>query len=165
MYRLIGDNHALSGLSFSAQVFLRALESIRGNLARDAGVTGLELQVLGRIAEESGISEATVARYLEVTDGAAEMLADGLSNRGLLVRSTAPASGDETTLTLTPEGHTLMQSVYLDFQESIETAADSLGENRQVALNSALLKMARKLDGAARAGSHGDADSPSIATP
>jgi len=165
MYRLIGDNHALSGLSFSAQVFLRALESIRGNLARDAGVTGLELQVLGRIAEESGISEATVARYLEVTDGAAEMLADGLSNRGLLVRSTAPASGDDTTLTLTPEGHTLMQSVYLDFQESIETAADSLGENRQVALNSALLKMARKLDGAARAGSHGDADSPSIATP
>ena len=165
MYRLIGDNHALSGLSFSAQVFLRALESIRGNLARDAGVTGLELQVLGRIAEESGISEATVARYLEVTDGAAEMLAHGLSNRGLLVRSTAPASGDETTLTLTPEGHTLMQSVYLDFQESIETAADSLGENRQVALNSALLKMARKLDGAARAGSHGDADSPSIATP
>jgi len=164
MYRLIGDNHALSGLSFSAQVFLRALESIRGNLARDAGVTGLELQVLGRIAEESGISEATVARYLEVTDGAAEMLADGLSNRGLLVRSTAPASGDDTTLTLTPEGHTLMQSVYLDFQESIETAADSLGENRQVALNSALLKMARKLDGAARAGSHGDADSPSIAT-
>ena len=164
MYRLIGDNHALSGLSFSAQVFLRALESIRGNLARDAGVTGLELQVLGRIAEESGISEATVARYLEVTDGAAEMLADGLSNRGLLVRSTAPASGDDTTLTLTPEGHTLMQSVYLDFQESIETAADSLGENRQVALNSALLKMARKLDGAARAGSHGDADSTSIAT-
>jgi len=149
MYRLIGDNHALGGLSFSAQVFLRSLDRVRSKLASDAGVTGIELRALGRIAEESGVSEVSLAGYLEAAPGTVEALADGLASRGFLTRSIPSPRGAGSNLSLTPEGHSLMQGVFLDFQDSIETASGSLDEEHQIALNSGLLKMARKLDAAA----------------
>lgn len=139
MYRLIGNNHSLGGLPFSAQVFVRSLDRVRGRLADDAGVTRLELQALGRIAEESDIDTAGLAQHLDATTATAEAVVHGLAEHGLVT----------PLLELTPAGHALMEKVYLDFQGSILEAAESLDEERRYAFESALLKMARKLDDAA----------------
>jgi len=145
MYRLIGDNHTLSGLPFSAQVFVRALDRVRRSLAEDAGVSLIELQALGRIAEESAIDAKSLAQYLGSSAEATESLVAALLERSLVVRRSAGNDSAEV-LELTPAGHGLMEKVYLDFQGSILDAADSLDEERRFAFDSALLKMARKLD-------------------
>jgi len=145
MYRLIGDNHLLDGLPFSAQVFVRALDRVRGRLADEAGVTRIELQALGRIAEESDIDAPALAKHLETSTDTAGSVVDDLVERGLLTRDSAPL------LELSPAGHTLMVKVYGDFQDMIVGAADSLDEERRYVFESALLKMARKLDDAAAA--------------
>jgi DNA-binding MarR family transcriptional regulator len=139
MYRLIGDNHSLGGLPFSAQVFVRSLDRVRGRLARDADVTRVELQALGRIAEESDINTSSLAQHLDATLATTESVVHGLVERGLVT----------PLLTLTPAGHTLMDKVYRDFQGSILDAAESLDDERRYAFESAMLKMARKLDDAA----------------
>lgn len=152
MYRLIGDNHVLDGLPYSAQVFLRALDSVRRDLARDAGLTGGELSALGRIAEESEIALPNLAEYLELAETAAGDVVAALAARDLVAATT---TGAVTTLDLTPAGHVLMEKVYLDFQASINEAASSLDDERLYAFDSSLLKMARKLDAAATAPSAG----------
>jgi len=139
VYRLIGNNHSLGGLPFSAQVFVRSLDRVRGRLADDAGVTRLELQALGRIAEESDIDAAALAQHLDATTSTTESVVHGLIERGLVTPQ----------LELTPAGHALMEKVYLDFQGSILEAAESLDEERRYAFEAALLRMARKLDDAA----------------
>jgi len=143
MYRLIGDNHLLDGLPFSAQVFVRALDRVRGRLAGEAGVTRLELTALGRIAEESDIDAPALAKHLEASTNAADSVIEALMDRGLLTRDSGPL------LELSPAGHTLMEKVYIDFQDMIVGAADTLDEERRYVFESALLKMARKLDDAA----------------
>ncbi|WP_213816767.1 MarR family winged helix-turn-helix transcriptional regulator [Glaciihabitans sp. dw_435] len=147
MYRLIGANHALGGLPFSAQVFLRSLDGIRSRLAREAGVSGTELRALSRIAEESHITPAALAEHLDLPQTAADVVTNELSGRGLLLTTADPADGP--SFELTPTGHSLMEKVYLDFQGSITAAADSLDDERRSVFDSALLKMARKLDAAA----------------
>jgi len=152
MYRLIGDNHTLSGLPFSAQVFVRALDRVRRSLADDAGVSLIESQALGRIAEESAIEVPALAQHLGASADVTESIIAALIERALAVR--VPTSGDPAdVLELTPAGHELMHKVYLDFQSSILGAADSLDEERLFAFDSALLKMARKLDSIAE-GAH-----------
>jgi len=144
MYRLIGDNHALDGLPYSAQVFLRALDGVRERLAVTVGVPNVELRALSRVAEESRIDATVLVRELDLSVDAATGVVNALVDRGLLVE--LPADGEGPALELTPAGHALMERVYLDFQGSINTAADSLDEDRRFDFNSALLKMARKLD-------------------
>jgi MarR family 2-MHQ and catechol resistance regulon transcriptional repressor len=146
MHRLIGDNHSLTGLSFSAQVFLRALDGIRRSLAADVGVTSTELGALGRIAEESRISHTSLVKYLDLSEDAVTDVVDSLAQRHLVVRTADEGDATVTLLELTTSGHRVMEKVYSDFQSSIDSAADSLDEERRYALDSAMLKMARKLD-------------------
>ena len=144
MYRLIGDNHALDGLPYSAQVFLRALDGVRERLAVAAGVPNTELRALSRVAEASGIDVSVLVKDLDLSIDAATRAVNALVERGLL--SELPGGVDGQALELTAAGHTLIERVYLDFQGSINTAADSLDDDRRFDFNSALLKMARKLD-------------------
>ena len=142
MYRLIGDNHALDGLPYSAQVFLRALDGVRERLAISSGVPNTELRALSRVAEESGIDVTVLVKDLDLSIEAATGVVDALVDRGLL----SELPGEGRALELTAAGHTVIERVYLDFQGSINSAAESLDDDRRFDFNSALLKMARKLD-------------------
>ena len=149
LYRLIGDNHALDGLPFAAQVFLRSLERVRRNLASEVGVPGAELRALARVAEDARAPYAELAEHLELSQAAVDDVVRSLVAKGLLQAPNGVSAGTQTELRLTDAGHALMERVYLAFQNSITTAAESLDEERLNAFDSALLKMARKLDAAA----------------
>jgi DNA-binding MarR family transcriptional regulator len=128
MHRLIGDNHSLSGLSFSAQVFLRALDGIRRGLAADANVTIIELSALGRIAEEVNLPQESLAAYLDLSDDVVDKLVVGLVERDFVTRvgQSDDAASKTGPLELTPAGHAVMEKVYGDFQATIDEAADTL---------------------------------------
>ena len=149
MYRLIGDNHTLGGLPFSAQVFLRSLEGVRRNLARDAGLSGVELRALARVAEDTGITTSALTEHLEMSEAATGSVVEALVKKGLLNKPASNSRLDDAEFRLTESGHAAMERVYLEFQDAITKAADSLDDERRFAFDSALLKMARKLDAAA----------------
>jgi hypothetical protein len=146
MYRLLGDNHSLGGLPFAAQVFLRALDSVRFRLADDAGVTATGLDALARVAEFSGISSAALGNLLELEPKQLEALVDGLVVQQLVVPVVIGSNPEATTFVLTPGGHTLMAKTYERFQIAIDDAAGSLDPERRTSFESGMLKMARKLD-------------------
>lgn len=151
MYRLIGDNHTLGGLPFSAQVFLRSLEGVRRNLAHEAGLSGVELRALARVAEDNEITIGALTEHLEMSEAASYSVVETLVEKGLLNNLAEVSRPDGAEFRLTETGHAAMERVYLDFQDAFVTAADSLDEERRFAFESALLKMARKLDSAASA--------------
>lgn len=155
MYRLLGDNHVLDGLPFTAQVFLRALDGIRSGLAEDAGVTGTELRALSRVAEDAGLDTVALGESLELPAAVVATLVDGLESRGLLSAAADRPGSVAATLRLTPAGHALIAATYESFQHTINTAAESLGPERQVIFESGMLKMARKLDDVAEKRSSG----------
>jgi len=144
MYRLLGDNHMLDGLPFSAQVFLRALDGVRNRLASEAGVSVRELEALARVAESAGLRSAALVDYLELSRGAVDSVVDELVRRDLL--SNAPDSEGASILNLTPTGHSLMGAIYDAFQRTINAAAESLDPDRRQGFESGMLKMARKLE-------------------
>jgi len=144
MYRLLGDNHMLDGLPFSAQVFLRALDGVRNRLASEAGVSVRELEALARVAESAGLRSAALVDYLELSRGAVDSVVDELVRRDLL--SNAPDSEGAGILNLTPTGHSLMGAIYDAFQQTINAAAESLDPDRRQGFESGMLKMARKLE-------------------
>jgi len=146
MYRLLGDNHVLDGLPFSAQVFLRALDGVRNRLAFEAGVTGKELRALSRIAESSGLDNTAMGDFLEVRPSSANEVIERLVLRGLIVSTPAEREHSAVTMTLTPAGHELIATTYKNFQRIMNDAAESLDADRLIAFESGLLKMARKLD-------------------
>ena len=150
MYRLLGDNHVLDGLPFSAQVFLRALDGVRNRLADEAGVTGNELRALSRVAESSGLESDALADFLEITPAAAHALIERLVSRGLASSTLADREPPVVTVALTPAGHELIGTTYENFQSIINGAAESLDTDRRIAFESGMLKMARKLDAQAR---------------
>lgn len=145
MYRLLGDNHTLGGLPFSAQVFLRALDGVRNRLAVDAGISGLELRALTFIAEQSGLTAEALGEFLELANGATSTTIDGLVSHELVTivgESTSPGA----TLELTPAGHEVVAAILVGFQQSVIDAASTLDEERRTGLESGMLKMARKLE-------------------
>jgi len=144
MYRLLGDNHMLDGLPFSAQVFLRALDGVRNRLASEAGVSVRELEALARVAESAGLRSAALVDYLELSRGAVDSVVDELVRRDLL--SIAPDPEGAGILNLTPTGHSLMGAIYDAFQQTINAAAESLDPDRRQGFESGMLKMARKLE-------------------
>ena len=144
MYRLLGDNHMLDGLPFSAQVFLRALDGVRNRLASEAGMSVRELEALARVAESAGLRSAALVDYLELSRGAVDSVVDELVRRDLL--SIAPDSEGAGILNLTPTGHSLMGAIYDAFQQTINAAAESLDPDRRQGFESGMLKMARKLE-------------------
>ena len=145
MYRLLGDNHSLDGLAFSAQVFLRALDGVRSRLAHEAGLSEVELGALARVAESSGVDVGALSEVVELRPVAVTTIVESLEAHGLV--TVAPASdGGGATLTLTPAGHELIAATYEGFQRSINEAASSLDPERRLGFESGMLRMARKLD-------------------
>jgi DNA-binding MarR family transcriptional regulator len=145
MYRLLGDNHMLEGLPFSAQVFLRALDGVRNRLASEAGVSVPELEALARVAESAGLRSAALVDYLELSRGAVDSVVDELVRRDLLSHAPGESEG-AVILNLTPTGHSLMGAIYDAFQQTINAAAESLDADRRQGFESGMLKMARKLE-------------------
>jgi DNA-binding MarR family transcriptional regulator len=145
MYRLLGNNHALVGLPFSAQVFLRALDGVRNHLATQAGISGLELRALSRVAEQSGLTADELGEFLELSPGPTSTIVISMMTHEL-IDIVAPTANVGLVLVLTPKGHEVVSAMYLGFQQAMVEAASTLDEERRWGLESGMLKMARKLE-------------------
>ena len=145
MYRLLGENHLLGDLPFSAQVFLRALDGVRNRLAAESNLTNTELRALSRVAESSGLDCSTLGSFLEHDLNATTDIVYTLLNKGLMTASSVELEGS-TSLRLSAEGHALIATTYEEFQRAINEAAESLDADRLAGFQSGMLKMARKLE-------------------
>ena len=145
MYRLIGDTHTLDGLPHAVQEFLRAFDVVRRRLAIEAGVNGTELRALSRIAETTSMTPKALSEFLELSTPAVTALTNQLVSRGLLVRVAHPHDRRSLLLELTAEGHTIMETMYLQFQKSIVDATQVLDAAQIAALDSTLLAVATQL--------------------
>ena len=155
MYRLIGDTHTLDGLPHAAQEFLRAFDSLRRQLAIDAGVSGTELRALSRVAEETSLTPKGLADFLELSTPAVTAITNTLVDRGLLQRAAHPTDRRSLLLELTTEGHTVMETMYKNFQGAITGASAGLDAPQLALVDEALLHLA---EGVARATADGAPD-------
>jgi DNA-binding MarR family transcriptional regulator len=145
MYRLLGDNHALEGLPFSVQVFLRALDGILNRLANASGISGLEIRSLSHVAEQPGLTVDAMGEFLELAPGATSTVVMSLLSQELISMAGDPAAPG-FTFALTPRGHEVITTMSIEFQRAIMAAASTLDDERRTGLESGMLKMARKLE-------------------
>jgi len=149
MYRLIGTTHSLEGLAGATADFLRAMDSVRRQLAADTGLNGTELRAMARIAEAETITPKQVAETLEITNGAVTAITSSLVERGLVTRVEKPADRRSILLSLTPRGDEVMAGVYATFHRSIEAAASQLDASTTESVTQALRLLADTLSRAA----------------
>lgn len=145
MYRLIGDTHTLDGLPHAIQDFLRAFDSVRKRLAVDAGVNGTELRALSRIAEATTLTPKALSDFLELSTPAVSALTNQLVENGLITRIAHPRDRRSLLLELTPAGHKIMETMYLEFQRSIDNAVHVLTADRRAEFEVSLLAVAEQL--------------------
>jgi DNA-binding MarR family transcriptional regulator len=145
LYRLIGDTHQLDGLPQAIQGFLRAFDTVRKRLAVEAGVNGTELRALSRIAEATTITPKALSDFLELSTPAVSALTNQLVDNGLIVRIAHPHDRRSLLLELTPAGHAIMETMYLDFQKSIDDAVHVLADDESAVFQSALVSVAEQL--------------------
>ena len=138
MYRLIGDRHKLDGIPLSVQEFLRAFDTVRRRLALQAGVSATELRALSRIAESETMTPKALAEFLELSTPAVSALTNQLVERDLILRNAHPRDRRSLLLELSPTGHAVMETMYLDFQQSIADALQRPFAPEQLALFEAM---------------------------
>lgn len=134
MYRLIGSVHTLSGLPGAIADFLRAMDSVRKAIAVESGLSAGELRVMSRIAEADGVTPKSVAVDLELSTGNITAITNGLVARGLIIRAEHPEDRRSLLLTLTPDGHAVMQSVYKHFQAELAHAISTMDKADEAVL-------------------------------
>jgi DNA-binding MarR family transcriptional regulator len=83
------------------------------------------------IKEHDGASLSFVARHLASGLPSASKLIDGLVERGLLVRETAPEDRRRVLLSLTPLGHTTLETFHLEAITYLASQMDTLSAAEQ----------------------------------
>lgn len=104
---------------------------------RPYGLTGTQLSLLIRIAEEPGLSGAELARRTLTTTQAANLALKALERKGLIERTSIDGGGNILQATVTDAGHAAMQAGYEVVQD--------IGQRRQKNLTKADREQLRTL--------------------
>lgn len=107
------------------------MDSVRKAVATEAGLSAGELRAMSRIAEADGVTPKHLAEDLELTTGAITAITNGLVAKALIIRVEQPHDRRSLLLQLTPEGHTVMEAAYTQFQSALAAAAKSLGSSQE----------------------------------
>ncbi|CAN5195466.1 hypothetical protein BH09ACT2_BH09ACT2_08900 [soil metagenome] len=145
MYKQFGSAHTLDGFPAAALVFLRALDSNRHRISREAGVTGSELRALSRVAEAGSMTPKELAESMEMTTGAVTAISTRLVEAQLMRRVDHPSDRRSLFLELTPAADELMKQHYREFESSIGIATEGLKEEDLRACSALLLSVAEQL--------------------
>lgn len=145
MYKKFGAAHTLDGISAAALIFLRALDSNRHRIAREAGVTASELRALSRVAEAGKITPKDLAESMELTTGAVTAISTRLVDSHLMRRLAHPSDRRSVLLELTPAGDEIMNQIFRDFDESLSNVTRGVSDADLRLCSALLLTVAEQL--------------------
>ncbi len=128
MYEKFGSAHSLGGFPAAALIFLRALDSNRHRIAKEAGVTGSELRALSRVAEAGSITPKELADSMEMTTGAVTAISTRLVDATLMRRVDHPNDRRSLLLELTPWGDEVMKQIYCEFDAALAVVTKDMAE-------------------------------------
>lgn len=137
---------------------LRATEDYGRNLARDAGLTAVQLRVLQIVAEAGNCHPSEIANRMGVSQATISVLIKKLEKFGLLERHQSAEDRRQIDLTITREGQARLQSAPNALQQRYVQKFESLPDWEQSMIVAVLERVAMMLD-------DGDYDaSPVLAT-
>jgi DNA-binding MarR family transcriptional regulator len=141
----------LEGVPASLAAMLRSLDSLRRDIANDAGLSATEVRAMARIAEGDGITPKQLVEMLESTSATVTFVTTALAEKGLVQRVPHPQDRRSLLLRTTPTGEEVADRMYNHFSSAISRAVASVEGVEQEALRVALIQMAGSL------GEHGTA--------
>ncbi len=137
---------------------LRATEDYGRGLARDAGLTAVQLRVLQIVAETGNCHPSEIATRMGVSQATISVLIKKLENFGLIERHQSEADRRQIDLTLTDAGEARLKAAPNALQQRYVQQFEALPEWEQSMIVSVLERVASMLD-------DGDFDaSPVLAT-
>ena len=145
MYEKFGSAHSLGGFPAAALIFLRALDSNRHRIAKEAGVTGSELRALSRVAEAGSITPKELADSMEMTTGAVTAISTRLVDAALMRRVDHPNDRRSLLLELTPSGDEVMKQIYRKFDAALAVVTKDMAKADLLGCSALLLSAAEEL--------------------
>ena len=125
---------------------LRATEDYGRNLARDAGLTAVQLRVLQIVAETGNCHPSEIANRMGVSQATISVLIKKLQNYGLLERQQSVADRRQIDLTITDAGKARLDAAPNALQQRYVQQFESLPEWEQSMIVSVLERVAMMLD-------------------
>ncbi|MHA6346203.1 MarR family winged helix-turn-helix transcriptional regulator [Roseivivax sp. CAU 1761] len=128
---------------------LRATELYGRDLARDAGLTAVQLRVLQIVAERGRCHPSDVAGQMGVSQATISVLIKKLTSYGLIERRQSPLDGRQVDLTITEEGRRRVEVAPDALQQRYVKQFETLPAWEQSMIVAVLERVAGMLDGGA----------------
>jgi DNA-binding MarR family transcriptional regulator len=107
----MADQVARPSLLYAVKQVELAVRSRLDEVLRPTGVTTLQYTALTVLARREGMTAAELARNSFVTAQTMTDLVAGMERRGLISRDRDPDHGRRLAISLTPQGHALLESL------------------------------------------------------
>ncbi|MHA6326872.1 MarR family winged helix-turn-helix transcriptional regulator [Roseivivax sp. CAU 1753] len=125
---------------------LQATEFYGRTLARDAGLTAVQLRVLQIVAETGNCHPSEIATRMGVSQATISVLIKKLKAFGLLERHQSAEDRRQIDLTITPEGEARLRSAPNALQQSYVGQFEALPDWEQSMIVAVLERVAAMLD-------------------
>jgi DNA-binding MarR family transcriptional regulator len=125
---------------------LRATDMYARDLAREAGLTAVQLRVLQIVAEKGRATPTELSSRMGVTMATVSSLIKKLEAKGLLTRRRSTTDRRQTDLEITPTGLTKVQAAPDALQQKYVKQFEGLEEWEQAMIVAVLERVASMLD-------------------
>jgi len=125
---------------------LRATEMYSRNLARDAGLTAVQLRVLQIVAEKGHATPTELSQRMGVTQATISALIKKLEAKGLLTRRQSQQDRRQTRLEITPDGVGKVHAAPDALQQRYVKQFESLDDWEQAMIVAVLERVSTMLD-------------------
>ncbi len=125
---------------------LRATELYGRRLAKEAGLTAVQLRVLQIVAESDRSTPKDLSDRMGVTQATITALINKLERKGLLTRQRSETDRRQTNLLVTPEGHAKVDDAPDPLQQRYVQQFESMEDWEQAMMVSVLERLAGMLD-------------------
>ncbi|NBA96036.1 MarR family winged helix-turn-helix transcriptional regulator [Pseudomonas sp. R5(2019)] len=112
---------------------------------KEKNITSLQFTLLAVVARHSGLSSADLSRRFYVTPQTMGQVLTALESRGLLIRAENPENRRLLSMSLTAEGHALVESCQADMQLIEEQVFGGLSEKELEKFRGTLHKVIGKI--------------------
>lgn len=125
---------------------LRATDMHARDLARDAGLTAVQLRVLQIVAEKGASTPTEVSQRMGVTQATISALIKKLEGRGLLTRRQSQSDKRQARLEITADGRARLEIAPDALQQRYVQQFEALPEWEQAMIVSVLERVAAMMD-------------------
>lgn len=112
---------------------------------KEKNITSLQFTLLAVVARHSGLSSADLSRRFYVTPQTMGQVLTVLESRGLLIRAENPENRRLLSMSLTAQGHALVDACQADMQAIEEQVFGSLNDKEMEKFRGTLQKVVAKV--------------------